>query len=444
MKKHARKYDLDHWRKILGNYSRVSDCERDHGLPAKSLVDTFRRKGDHAAAHLAKVAVPHGQEIKSITLQRDAKGKTKGETLRTQQEAKDPPQFRPLPPDHALKGVTTWLGPRGDVRQQVVMARQDEAARWEKFWAACEKATERYRGIAAVEAAPVPSTQDHDTLTMYNLGDPHIGMLAWGKETGVDFDVRIAERELFGVVDMLVERAPASSEAVIADVGDFVHAQNDKQLTPNGSNKLDVDGRMAKVNEIAFMLMRRLVDRVRQKHARTRVVAIPGNHDPDTARMLTLWLRAVYENVSSVEVLANWSPFTYLEWGSNLFGWAHGDGAKMDQLPSIMANDQAQAWGRTTHRYWHTGHVHHRNVLEHGGCVVESHRTVAPNDAWHNWKGYRSGKSLSAITYAREGGEISRQTVDLSVARSRIAASIRSDTQDVRTGKPNDRPAKRT
>lgn len=419
-----RPYDLDKLKLTLGRHSRVSDAARELGLKPAALTDTFRRRGLSAGSFLAKVAVPHGQEIKTVSTRRDADGAIVEQTIKTHQEASGP-HFETVPPDHLVKGLTTALGPDGNTRWQWVKTRQGEADRWDAFWKAAASQTERYRGCA--EASCAPEQVDRRTLTMYNLGDPHIGMLAWGKETGVDFDVRIAERELFGVVDMLVERAPPSREAVLANLGDFLHAQNDKQLTPTGGNKLDVDGRSAKVNEIAFALVRRMIDRLLQHHTHVRVVNVPGNHDPDVARMLAIFLRAVYENQPRVEVMPNWSPFTYLEWGQNLFGWAHGDGAKPEVLPKVMAEDMREAWGRTWFHCWHTGHEHHRRVLEIAGtsCLVETHRTVAPNDAWAHWKGYRAGKSLSAITYAEEGGEISRQVVDLSVARARIAASVK-------------------
>jgi hypothetical protein len=423
----AKPYDLEQLKLVLARHSRVCDAAREIGLKPEAVVDTFRRRGQSAASFLAgkHVRVPEGHEVKSVTTTEGPDGELIQQSTKTQQVA-DKPRFEPLPPDHTLKGLTTALGPAGDIRWQWVMARQGEADRWAKFWDAASNAAARYAGLAGVVKAP--RRADPSTMTIYNLGDPHIGMLAWAKECGVDFDTRIAERELFGVVDMLVERAPASHEGVLANLGDFLHAQNDKQLTPHGGNKLDVDGRSAKVNEIAFGLMTRLVDRLRQKHKRVRVVTVPGNHDPDVARMLAIYLRKSYENEPRVEILPNWNPFTYLEWGQNLFGWAHGDGAKPEVLPKIMAEDMREAWGRTWFHCWHTGHEHQKRVLEVQGtsCLVETHRTVAANDGWAHWKGYRSGKSLSAITYAFEGGEISRQVVDLRVARSRIAARVKA------------------
>ncbi len=180
------------------------------------------------------------------------------------------------------------------------------------------------------------------------------------------------------------------------------------------------------MNEIAFTLMRRMVDLLLSKHEQVDVVTVPGNHDPDTARMMAIYLRGVYEREPRVKILANWSAITYMRFGANLFAWAHGDGARPEKLPIIVAVDQPEMWGATKFHYIHTGHEHHERIKEHPGAIVETHRTVAASDGWHSWKGYRSGKSLYAVTYHEAEGEISRVKVDLSVARSRISRKLRS------------------
>ncbi len=419
-----RPHDLDALSKILGRHSRVIDAAAEAGMSPKALTDTFRKRGRSASAQLARVVVPEGMRVRQVTSRTDESGAVLGQSIKADLETKDPPRFEPVPPDFAIKGLSTYLGPQGEQRGQWVIADQAKADRTAKFWAACEAATLRYRGIAARAAEPKKTLKN--TLTAYLLGDPHIGMLAWGKETGVDFDTRIAERELFAVVADLVARTHPSEIAILADLGDFVHAQSDKNLTPNGGNKLDVDGRIAKVNETAFNLKRRMIDLALTKHRRVRVVIVPGNHDPDTARMLALWLRAVYENEPRVEILPNWNPYTYVEFGNNLLGFAHGDGAKVEALPAIMAVDMREAWGRTACHDWHTGHRHHLETKEFPGAVVYTHRTVAPSDGWHHWKGYRSGKSLMACMYAKSGGMISTEIADLGLARDRILARVKS------------------
>jgi len=53
--------------------------------------------------------------------------------------------------------------------------------------------------------------------------------------------------------------------------------------------------------------------------------------------------------------------------------------------------------------------------------IGENHRTLAGKDAWHGWRGYRSGRSLQAITYHRTWGEDSRVTEGI----ERVRASIK-------------------
>jgi hypothetical protein len=86
--------------------------------------------------------------------------------------------------------------------------------------------------------------------------------------------------------------------------------------------------------------------------------------------------------------------------------WHHGDGSKPQQMPGIFSCDQS--WGDARWRYIQTGHIHSQNRWDFPGCTVESFRTVFPGDYWAHWKGYRSGRTLDAITYHRELGEVSR------------------------------------
>ncbi len=417
-----RAYDLDALKQILARHSRTSEAAREAGIKPSALTDTFRKRGLSAASFLARVAVPEGMRLEGVTTLQSADGRVKQQSIKAGMAPKDPPRFEPVPEGHNITGVSTYLGRQGEQIGQWVKTDQVRANREAEFWRACEVATERYRGIASRVRAPRKTNRY--TQTQYLLGDPHIGMLSWAKETGTDFDTRIAERELFATVAELADRAPASEESVLANLGDYVHAQTDKNLTPNGGNKLDVDGRIAKVNEIAFGLMRRMVDLLLSKHARVTVVTVPGNHDPDTARMMAIYLRSVYENEARVHILPNWNPITYTRFGDNAFMYAHGDGLKPERMPLVMATDQPVLWGATKFHYIHTGHEHHERIKEHPGAIVETHRTVAASDGWHGWKGYRSGKSLYAVTYHRTEGEISRVKCDLSVARARIAARV--------------------
>ena len=357
--------------------------------------------------------LPEGQRLKGVTRLEDPTGKLLKQYVKSERERAE---AEPMPPDFAVKRISLNTDGTGHVVSKWTIADKSQADRFTQFWAACEEAAQKYVGAGgSLDAKFEPSA---DTVTVYPLGDPHIGMLAWRFETGADFDLTIATRELYAAVDMLVERAPASRTAVLANVGDFFHAENDTQLTPRGGNKLDVDGRHAKVTELGFALYRRMVDRLLEKHDVVHVINVPGNHDPWMSRMLNIWLKAVYENQSRVIIQDNRNPYTYLRFGKVLLGFAHGDGCKHEQLPGIMAADKPEDWGQAIYRHWLTGHVHHVNGKEFAGCMVESFRTLAGRDSWHHGKGYRSGQSLCAITYDREYGELCRSTVDIRQVRA--------------------------
>jgi hypothetical protein len=357
--------------------------------------------------------LPEGQRLKGVTRLEDPSGNLLKQYVKSERERAEP---EPMPLDFVVKRISLNTDGTGNVVSKWTIADKKAQDRFEQFWAACEAAAAKYAGTAEpLDAKFEPSA---DTVTVYPLGDPHIGMLAWRFETGADFDLAIATRELYAAVDMLVERAPASREAVLANVGDFFHAENDTQLTPRGGNKLDVDGRHAKVTELGFALYRRMVDRLLEKHDVVHVINVPGNHDPWMSRMLNIWLKAVYEKQPRVIIQDNRNPYTYLRFGKVLLGFAHGDGCKHEQLPGIMASDRPEDWGQARYRHWLTGHVHHVNGKEFPGCMVESFRTMAGRDSWHHGKGYRAGQSLSVITYDREYGELCRSTVDIRQVRA--------------------------
>lgn len=408
--------------KALAAHGSAAGAASALGITRGALRDRMRRLKRRAASrgyspeHDWTHAVPEGHRVKGNSTLYGPDGKVDGQWVKSERDSDDPPAFAPVPEGHLVKKVSTLLDAQGKVRAQWLQAPKDEQTRWDEFWAACERHANAYKGAA--EPAPAPELVDEDTCTVYPLGDPHIGMLAWAKETGQDFDLQIAEKDLTRAINLLVDRAPSSRMAVLANVGDFFHAEGDDQRTPASGHKLDCDTRWAKITDVGFNIMRRLIDRLLTKHDVVYVVNVPGNHDPKMARMLTMWLSAVYEREPRVEIADNRNPYIYLTHGKNLLGFAHGDGAKPEALPSIMAADRPSEWGKTEYRVWFTGHIHHQTRKEYPGCVIESFRTLAARDYWHASKGYRSGQSLSCITLHKEYGEITRSTVDIKLVRA--------------------------
>ena len=364
--------------------------------------------------------VPAGHELAGVSRLTGPDGGTRGEWSKTRVVGADDPPV-PVPPAFLLDRSSVMQRGDGTTVVQWSSYSREQAARWEDVKAAIVEHVATYVRPAKPTKEADGWDVDSDRLVVYPLGDPHIGMLAWGAEVGESFDLKIAERELTECLKQLVERSRATEHCIITNLGDFWHAQDDNQRTPKSGYKLDVDGRAGKVGRVGLSIFRALVDTCLTKHARVKVRSIPGNHDPQSAFWLPLYLQAAYANDPRVTVEDGVNPYQYDVFGNVLLGWAHGDGAKIEALGEIMATDQPELWGRASFRYWNTGHVHHYSTKELRGCVVDTHRTLAGRDAWHHHSGYRSGRSLKAITYHRTYGLDSVAVVGVERVRAALA-----------------------
>lgn len=374
--------------------------------------------GAHALSPSPQLAP--GLELKAQTIKVNADGSLDHRYDKSH-TARNPAEFETVPAGHHVTKTTTRIDADGRVGMQYVTAKHDDAAREAAMIEAWTRHAALYAGLAQPSLTNGLAEQDDDLIALYPLGDPHIGMLAWAPESGEHFDLKIALRELLVCVRLMVESAPLARQAIITNLGDFLHAQDDQQRTPGHGHKLDVDGRYAKVLDAGHVLLRGIVDAALAKHEHVTIRNLPGNHDPQVAAELAMWLRAVYEREPRVTVADAYSPYQFDRFGCCLFGWAHGDGAKAEALPLLMANAEGANWGATTEHVWHTGHVHHLSRKEFTGCVVETHRTMAGKDFWHTSKGYSAKRSLQMIAYHREYGEVTRNTVGLERVRAALS-----------------------
>ena len=271
--------------------------------------------------------------------------------------------------------------------------------------------------------APIakPTThQDADLLAVYPMGDPHFGAYAWWEEAGENFDLDIAERLTCGAIDRLVSSAPDAATALLLNLGDMFHADNQSNVSKSG-HQLDVDGRWAKVQQIGLRASIHCVRRLLEKHQRVIVRINRGNHDGHSAYALSLMLDCFFSGEPRVEIELSPSVVWYMQFGAVLIGSTHGDTIKGADMVGIMAADKPQAWGDTKHRYWYVGHVHHQDLKEYRGGVVEYFRTLAARDAWHAGQGYRAGRDMRLIVLHREHGEIERHRCDVAMLDSEPA-----------------------
>lgn len=320
------------------------------------------------------------------------------------------PEIHPLPIGMELDRVSTLRRTEEGVQWTIAKrAKESPEALIIRLMEELPAAVAARDGAVRPPAFALPS----DRIAVYPLGDPHVGMLAWGEESGADFDLSLCESLMVGAMRDLVLRGPPTHEALIVNLGDFLHYDNSAARTTRGDHTLDVDSRAPKVLAVAMRVLVALIDAALEHHQQVTVDNRIGNHDGHTSLMLSLALGAYYRNEPRVSVPPTVRHRAYYERGAVLIGTTHGDRAKPDDLAAIMAAEQPAAWGRTRHRYWLTGHIHHQTRKEHRGCVVESFRTLAAADSWHSAQGYISGRDMHRIVYDVRHGEVSREIVNV-------------------------------
>lgn len=315
-----------------------------------------------------------------------------------------------VPDGFKVKGVSTYYDEAGKPRGQWVKSSADEEYREQLLRDFAASLAEGVKGLAPITKAP-QSVSD-DLLCVYPWGDPHFGMYAWWQDAGADFDLAIAERLTCGAVDRLVCAAPEGSTGVLLNLGDMFHADNQKNVT-NSGHQLDVDGRWAKVQQVGLQAKIHCIRRMLERHQRVIVRINKGNHDGHSSYALALMLSCFFHDEPRVEIDLSPSVCWYYRFGKVLIGSTHGDTIKGKDMLSIMAADKPHEWGQTTHRYWYVGHVHHKDVKEYPGGIVEYLRTMAARDAWHQGQGYRAGRDMQLIVLHKEHGEVERHRCDV-------------------------------
>lgn len=315
---------------------------------------------------------------------------------------------RSVPEGFTVKGVSTYYDKEGKPVGQWVKSRADDAAREQLIRDAFAAMADE---LPRLEPAPSPAMTGEHLCNVFTLTDSHVGALCWGRETGADWDLKIAERVLTGCFERMVAASPKAKVGVVAQLGDFLHQDSIAPVTPTNGHLLDADGRFTKVVQVAVRVLRRVVSLALERHEKVVVLMAEGNHDISSSIWLRTMFSALYENEPRVEVIDSPLPYYVYQHGETMLAWHHGHLKKNDQLPILFASQFPTIWGATTKRAVHTGHRHHVEEKEHSGITVVQHPTLAARDAYAARGGWIAERKVKAITYHSKFGEVGRVTV---------------------------------
>lgn len=315
---------------------------------------------------------------------------------------------RTVPDGYQVKGVSTYYNAEGKPSGQWVKSSADELRRQEIIQATFDAMANDLPRVNKIVYKGVPI---QTLCNLYTMTDCHVGMLAWHREGGEDWDLKIAERTLTGCFEQMVMSSPEAGTGIVAQLGDWLHFDGMAAVTPTNHHVLDADGRFSKIVEVSVRILRRLVDFALARHKKVIVLMAEGNHDLVSSIWLRTIFRALYENEPRVFVIDSELPYYVHQHGETMIAFHHGHLKKNDALPMLFAAQFPTIWGTTTKRYAHTGHRHHVEEKEHSGMTVVQHPTLAARDAYAARGGWLAERQVSAITYHAKWGQVSKITV---------------------------------
>lgn len=273
-----------------------------------------------------------------------------------------------------------------------------------------EAIREGLAGIAPPPAPPKPHAQS-DLLAIFPVADLHMGLLTDQEEVGEDWNTKKAQRVFQETFGRIVSVTPGAETAILAQLGDLTHNDDQRNVTPQSGHQLDVDSRYFVILRRAVAAMKWAIESLRAKYGQVIYCGRRGNHDVTAHYAVTLALAEYYSSAEDVTIITDASEFYVHEFGANMIVLHHGDKAKPDRLVHFAAAEWPQIWGRTRHRIALSGHVHHETRKEIGGMAFESIGTIIPRDAHAYSNAYSASRALVSIVHHADQGEISRARV---------------------------------
>jgi len=248
-------------------------------------------------------------------------------------------------------------------------------------------------------------------LLVIDPADIHIGKLCSAFECGEDYNNQIAVQRVLEGVKGILNRVSSFQIDKILFIGgnDILHIDSPGRTTTSGTPQ-DTDG-MWHTN---FLIAKQLYVEVLEillSVADVHFTFNPSNHDYTNGFFLAQVIETYFKNCENITFDCSIRHRKGFKYFNNLIGTTHGDGAKQQDLPLLMAQEFSREWADTKHRYIYTHHVHHKTSKDYIGITVESLRSPSGTDSWHHRNGYEhSPKAVEAFLHCKQNGQIARIT----------------------------------
>lgn len=273
-------------------------------------------------------------------------------------------------------------------------------------------------------------------LYLVDPSDPHFGKYASIEETGERFDLEEATKRYNEGIDGLIDKASSYNIERIVMIGgnDVNHIDNPFNKTTKGTHQ-DTSSMWFENFNASKIANIKAIEKLLTV-ANVHFVHCQSNHDVMTGFFLAQTIQAWFHNCNQITFDISPAHRKYIQYGNNLIGCTHGDGAPETALPDLMKTEAKKAWSVSEYAYWYVHHIHHKDkkaiqnakpirveqdgrgvsVLKTGLSLeardyshVEYLRSMTGTDSWHHQKGFQHAfKAMEGFIHHPEYGQINR------------------------------------
>jgi hypothetical protein len=264
---------------------------------------------------------------------------------------------------------------------------------------------------------PIPSEDGARRLLELSIMDAHFGLACMAPGSDLSYDLEIARRLYIGTLRKLINlaRKMGDFEKIVLPFGnDYLHADivaRGDHATSGGTCQPE----MLAWHSTYIFAEQTILSAIEELSAfcPVHIPIVPGNHDRFSAFTLGRIINAYFHNNENVTVDASPSPYKFVEFGKNLIGYEHGHSVPPIRLAALMANECAEAWGRTEYREWHLGDQHRKgssktSAFEEQGVSIEYLPSIVAPNEWHRMKSFNRQKrgAMAFLWNYDEGPEV--------------------------------------
>ena len=246
---------------------------------------------------------------------------------------------------------------------------------------------------------------------VFDAADIHIGKICSSFETGETYNSQIAVKRVRNGLHGILQKANGYEiDKIIFVAGnDILHVDNAKKTTTSGTLQ-DTDGMWYDNFIMAKKLLIEIIETLLTV-ADVEVVYNPSNHDFTHGFMLLDSISSWFHNCKQVTFDNDMRHRKYTIYGDNLIGTTHMDGAKVDKLHSLMAEEASKYWHQCKHRYFYGHHIHHKTSKDIFSVCIETLRSPSGTDGWHHRNGFQHApKAVEGFIHHKKHGQVARLT----------------------------------